>query len=103
LKEVDCAKIMEKCPYFLRCSAPLCPLDPDIEKRAYVKGDPTCHLPLKKLSLVFDGHFEKEYKKFIEICLEREARFIPLEKVFSSKRKKRVGEQLKMEFALGKD
>lgn len=34
--------LMCRCPKFLRCSAPLCPLDPDWRKRRHVKGDHVC-------------------------------------------------------------
>jgi hypothetical protein len=30
------------CPRFERCSAPICPLDPDWELRVYRKSEPTC-------------------------------------------------------------
>ena len=33
---------MELCPNFLKCSANLCPLDPEIEERPYVRGDDKC-------------------------------------------------------------
>ena len=32
----------EECPSFQRCSAPLCPLDPQVELRVYRPGEPTC-------------------------------------------------------------
>jgi len=30
------------CPRFERCSAPICPIDPEWQKRVYKKGDPVC-------------------------------------------------------------
>lgn len=33
---------MRQCPKFDTCSANLCPLDPDWEKRRHVNGDPIC-------------------------------------------------------------
>jgi len=33
---------MENCNKFNSCSAPICPLDPDWEKRNYLKGEPSC-------------------------------------------------------------
>lgn len=33
---------MRQCPKFETCSANLCPLDPDWEKRRHVNGDPIC-------------------------------------------------------------
>jgi len=33
---------MQDCPKYQKCSAPLCPLDLDITKRSYRKGEPIC-------------------------------------------------------------
>ncbi len=33
---------MENCPRFNSCSVPICPLDPDMAKRVYVRGEPKC-------------------------------------------------------------
>jgi hypothetical protein len=33
---------MEECPQFGTCSAPLCPLDTEIEKRIWYSGEPVC-------------------------------------------------------------
>jgi hypothetical protein len=33
---------MEDCPKFNRCSAPICPLDPDVLSRTYLPGEPVC-------------------------------------------------------------
>ena len=30
------------CPKFQHCNAPICPLDPDIMKRAYLRGEEIC-------------------------------------------------------------
>jgi hypothetical protein len=35
-------KPMELCPSFGRCSANMCPLDPDINNRIYVAGEDKC-------------------------------------------------------------
>ena len=32
----------EDCRYFRSCSAPLCPLDPEIHKRSWIAGEPIC-------------------------------------------------------------
>ena len=34
---------MEQCPKFHHCSAPLCPLDPDWNKRKMIQGENLCH------------------------------------------------------------
>ena len=33
---------MSDCPRFGKCSAPICPLDPDWRHRVYRKGEPVC-------------------------------------------------------------
>lgn len=33
---------MKECTKFHTCSAPLCPLDPDVFKRAYLRDEPVC-------------------------------------------------------------
>lgn len=33
---------MNDCPKFIACSSPLCPLDPDLGQRTYLKGEPIC-------------------------------------------------------------
>jgi len=33
---------MSRCPRFNRCSAPLCPLDPNREDRSHLRGEPVC-------------------------------------------------------------
>jgi hypothetical protein len=55
-----------KCPKFNSCSAPLCPLDIDYNKRSYLKGEPRCSLRrAKRLKygsvLPNKGLFPKEY------------------------------------------
>ena len=32
----------KSCPRFLKCNAPICPLDADWQKRVFLKEDPTC-------------------------------------------------------------
>ena len=34
---------MKECPRFDGCSAPICPLDPDVFERVHIKGNPVCH------------------------------------------------------------
>lgn len=33
-----------KCPKFEKCNAPICPLDPEMKKRIYRKGDERCNI-----------------------------------------------------------
>ena len=35
------------CPRYERCSAPICPLDPEWEQRTHIKGEPVCGLLLE--------------------------------------------------------
>lgn len=37
------ARAMRECPKYSICSAALCPLDPDWQRRAFAKGDSVCH------------------------------------------------------------
>jgi hypothetical protein len=37
--------MMKDCPRYLYCSVPLCPLDEEMGKRVYIKGEPVCTLP----------------------------------------------------------
>jgi len=96
MNEFDCVKIMERCPYFERCSVPLCPLDPDVGKRVYIEGEPICRLPLKKLMTVLNGTFERTYKRFIRVCLGKGARFKPLVVVRGTNKNRENYEQLKI-------
>ena len=98
LKGIHWHSLMERCPKSLRCSAPLCPLDPDINERVYLKGEPTCRLPFEELIIILNGRFKKQYKEFIKVCLEKEARFRPLKVV--QKKKHPKYEQLEMKSLL---
>lgn len=42
--EIESLKIMEKCPKFQRCSAPVCPLDLLQDERDSLKDEPKCTL-----------------------------------------------------------
>lgn len=98
LKEIGCHNLMERCPKSLRCSAPLCPLDPGINKRIYLKGDPICRLSFEELIIILNRRFKKQYKEFIKVCLEKEARFRPLKVV--QKKKHPEYEQLELKSLL---
>jgi len=57
---------MNKCPRFFRCSVPICPLDPDKDKRVYLQGEPRCTLAKsirRKLGkdLPWKGLFPREF------------------------------------------
>lgn len=95
IKEID-RRLMDKCPKYPRCSAPLCPLDPDMDKRFYIEGDPICRLPVEELIIILNRRFKKQYKKYMEVCLGKEARFRPVKAVQEKKKKHQKYEQLKM-------
>ena len=95
IKEIG-RRLVDKCSKYQRCSAPLCPLDPDMDKRFYIKGDPICSLPLEELIIILNRRFKKQYRDFAKVCLEKEARFRPLKAVQEKKKKHPKYEQLKM-------
>lgn len=100
LKGIHWHSSMERCPKSLRCSAPLCPLDPSINKRVYLKGDPICRLPFEELIIILNRRFKKQYKEFIKVCLEKEARFRSLKAVQNKKKEYPKYEQLEMKSLL---
>lgn len=98
LKGIHWHSLMERCPKSLRCSAPLCPLDPGINKRIYLKGDPICRLSFEELIIILNRRFKKRYKEFVKVCREKEARFRPLKVL--QKKKHPEYEQLEMKSLL---
>ncbi len=95
IKEIG-RRLVDKCSKYQRCSAPLCPLDPDMDKRFYIKGDPICSLPLEELIIILNRRFKKQYRDFAKVCLEKEARFRPLKAVQEKKKKHPKYKQLRM-------
>ena len=100
LKEINCRSLMERCPKSLRCSAPLCPLDPGINERVYLKGDSICRLSFETLVIILNGRFKKQYKEFVKVCREKEARFRPLEAIQKKKKEYPKYEQLELKSLL---
>ena len=78
MKDSDCHKDMKKCSRFQRCSVPLCPLDPEVEKRVYLEGESTCRLNFERLAAIAGDGFKEQYQRFIKVCLDKGARFKPL-------------------------
>ncbi len=93
--EIGC-HLVDKCPKYPRCSAPLCPLDPDAEKRFYIEGDPICRLSVEELIIILNRRFKKQYKKYMDICLGKEVRFRPVKGVQNKKKQRPKYEQLQM-------
>jgi len=46
---------MHKCPRFRNCWVPLCPLDPEMEKRDNLPGEPDCPLSKSKRYTLGEG------------------------------------------------
>jgi hypothetical protein len=46
---------LEDCPKFEHCSAPLCPLDEDLEKRSHLPGERVCIYVLEYAKEPFRG------------------------------------------------
>lgn len=46
---------MKKCPSFIKCSAPKCPLDMFIKERALLPNEPKCTISKKKRVVLGDG------------------------------------------------
>ena len=63
-----------ECPKFQSCSANICPLDPDWQKRIYLKGEPVCFYMLeaqkKGARCRFRGTIEGEIYRAICIVVE---------------------------------
>ncbi len=45
---VNIYQTLQQCPRFCRCSASICPLDPDQKLRSYFPGEPKCTLSKSK-------------------------------------------------------
>ena len=61
-------ELMEQCPRWNYCSVPKCPLDPLIDKRVKLQGDPSCTLAksirtriAKGSELPYQGMTKKEW------------------------------------------
>ena len=43
---------MTKCYRYIKCSAPICPLDDEMEKRVVYDNDPICKIKAKELQKI---------------------------------------------------
>ena len=75
MNEAECVTSIQRCPRFRKCDAPLCPLDPKLNVRVYLLGEPTCQLPHKQLKEILGSDFAKTWPRFTKTSLEKEARF----------------------------
>ena len=73
--------LMQQCPRFHRCSAPLCPLDKDVSERVYLEGEPICKAKPEILRQILGEELEQRYKQFIRVSLQKGAKFTPWTKV----------------------
>lgn len=48
----------DTCPRFERCSAPICPLDPDWRLRRHLPGEAVCGMALEGVKTGAEGRFE---------------------------------------------
>lgn len=55
--------LMEKCPRFLWCNAPICPLDKDKHLRVELKGEPKCTLDEKIVQKIKKGLTKPFFKE----------------------------------------
>jgi len=62
-----------KCPKFNQCNAPICPLDPEWNKRKHISGDKCCVYLLESSKadsdIVFEGAALGDMFKAIEVIL----------------------------------
>ena len=93
----ECYKSIGKCPRSQRCSVPLCPLDPEVEKRVYLEGEPTCGLDFERLMPIAGREFKEQYRRFIKVCLDKGVRFKPLNQTTTRRKKCTVDEEPKIE------
>jgi len=54
-KEYESRKLMEKCPRFIRCNAPICPLDLLQDERTFIPGEAKCNLSRAKREALAAG------------------------------------------------
>ena len=67
--------IMRTCPKFDSCNAPICPLDPDWERRNYLKGEATC-VYLREIAKMEEGYATRDV---FEMSLPAPSRDVMLE------------------------
>ncbi len=102
-REIDCHNSMKRCARFERCNVPLCPLDPDVEKRTYIKGEAVCRLDPRELMVILNTRFEKQYSEFRKVCQRKGARITSLKVSPDRDREYPECEQLEIEPFLEED
>jgi len=97
ITEIDCYNAMKRCVRFERCNAPLCPLDPNVQKRTYIKGEAVCRLDPRELMIILNRRFEKQYREFRKVCQRKRAKLRSLKVARDGNRRYRECEQLEIE------
>ncbi len=103
ITEIDCYNAMKRCVRFERCNAPLCPLDPDVQKRTYIKGEAVCRLDPRELMIVLNRRFEKQYREFRKVCQRKGAKLRSLKVARDGNKKYPEYQQLEIKAFLEQD
>ena len=62
--------MMKECPHWERCSAPVCPLDPDWGNRRVLNDDPTCYYLLESVKANAEARFKRlGWDKFYQMMV----------------------------------
>ncbi len=88
---------MYHCPRFDRCSAPICPVDPDWKLRVYRKGEPICFYLLEYVKPDAEAQFQGSIGVQIYAAIKKHLdaishRYAPLSRALE--RAKRTGSRM---------
>lgn len=72
---------MTKCSRYIKCSAPICPLDNEMKLRVVYDDDSICKIKPKELQKILGNKLEKQYKKYVKFNLEAGGKFTPWREV----------------------
>lgn len=72
---------MTQCYRYDKCSAPICPLDDEMEKRVVYNDDPICAIKPEALKEILGKKLKGRYKRYVKINLEAGGRFTPWREV----------------------
>jgi len=103
ITEIDCYNAMKRCVRFERCNAPLCPLDPNVQKRTYIKGEAVCRLDPRELMIILNRRFEKQYREFRKVCQRKRAKLRSLKVARDGNKKYPEYQQLEIKAFLEQD
>jgi len=80
-----------------------CPLDPNVQKRTYIKGEAVCRLNLTELMIILNRRFEKQYREFRQVCQRKGAKSKSLKVARDGTKRYPESEQLEIESFLEED